>query len=70
MSDYTINDIKVAAYNWTELPDMTVEERALWYSLGYWYEQYRADPSLKAECEKHVNGYVELFLNVLMGRYV
>lgn len=66
---YTINDIKVAAYNWNELPNMTPEERSLWESLGFWYEHFRAHPEDKEECEKAANGYIEHFLNLQIRRY-
>lgn len=35
---YPLAEIKVAAFNWTELPGMTASERALWMGLGYCYE--------------------------------
>lgn len=66
---YTINEIKVAAYNFTELPDMSVEERALWYSIGYWYEEYRANPDRKAECQEAVDGYVDVFLRSQLRQF-
>ena len=31
----TLSEIKMAAYNWVELPDMTQKERLLWMGLGY-----------------------------------
>lgn len=66
---YTIQEIKVAAYNWTELPGMSIRERALWESLGYWYEEYRAVPDSRAECQKNVDSLVELFLNLESKEY-
>ena len=65
---YTIAEIKVAAFNWTELPDMDIEERALWESLGYWYEQYRANPDSRKECEDAANGYIDLFLRIQLQK--
>lgn len=66
MSDYTINEIKIAAYNWNELPDMGVEERALWYSVGFWYEEYRSGRESKEDCAAAVNGLIEHYCKVKM----
>ena len=58
---YTLAEIKIAAHNWTELPNMTVDERNLWEGLGYCYEWYRAHPDDLEECNKlaqnHINFY-------------
>lgn len=59
---YSISEIKVAAYNWTELPWTDDDERRLWYSLGFWYEEYRAGRESKEKCEEAVNGYIEHFV--------
>ena len=58
---YTVGEIKVAAYNWTELPNMTVEERYLWQGLGYCYEAYRAEPEEKPFLDKLSKDYIETF---------
>ena len=58
---YSLSEIKVAAYNWEELADMTATERALWMGLGYCYEWHRAHPSAKEECEALAQEYIRLF---------
>lgn len=62
---YSINEIKVAAYNWTELPDMTHSERNLWQGLGYAYECYRCGHP-KADCDKLAQNYIEFFKKGMM----
>lgn len=59
---YSISEIKLAAYNWTEPPNMDDDERRLWYSIGFWYEEYRSGRESKEECEKAVNGYIQHFV--------
>ena len=58
---YTLSDIKLAAYNWTELPDMDVNEAALWQGLGYCYEWFRSHPEDKPACDQLAQQYVDLF---------
>lgn len=60
MSRYSISKIKVAAYNWTELPNMTVEERNLWQGLGWCYECYRSGED-KTECDHMAQQYIKHF---------
>ena len=57
----TLSEIKVASYNWTELPDMTAAERNLWMGLGYCYEWYRNHPEDKATCDELAQLYIRLF---------
>ena len=57
---YTIPEIKVAAYNWTELPNMTQAERALWQGLGWCYECYRCGED-KTECDRMAKQYIEMY---------
>lgn len=57
----TLEDLKRAAYNWTEPADMTPEQRALWHGLGYCYEWYRAHPEDKKECDMLAQIYIKLF---------
>lgn len=59
MSGYSLAEIKVAAYNWTELPNMTVEERNLWQGLGFAYECYRCGES-KDLCGQMAQQYIKL----------
>lgn len=56
---YNLNDLRVAAYNWTELPDMTLEDRYLWMGLGYCYEWYRCHPEDKQACDELAQGYID-----------
>lgn len=58
---YPLSKIKVAAYNWEELPDMTASERALWMGLGYCYEWHKDHPQDKGECEKLAEKYIKMF---------
>lgn len=58
---YTVDKIKVAAYNWTELPNMTPEERILWEELGDCYEYFRSHPEEKAACEECANDHIKYF---------
>ena len=63
----TITEIKLAAYNWTEPPEMDADERRLWYSIGFWYEEFRAGRESKEACEAAVNGLIEHFARVKRG---
>ena len=58
---YTLSEIKIAAYNWTELADMTQDEHHLWYCLGYCYEWYRAHPEDKDDCDELAQEYINFF---------
>ena len=62
---YTISEIKVAAYNWTELPNMTSAERNLWQGLGYAYECYRCGHN-KELCDDLAQNYVKAFEKGMM----
>lgn len=59
MSNYSLAEIKLAAYNWQELPNMTVEEKNLWQGLGYCYECYRNGES-KEVCDRMAQQYIKL----------
>lgn len=61
MSKHTLEEIRIAAYNWIELSDMTPEERNLWQGLGYAYECFRAGYDKKT-CEELADNYIRLFL--------
>lgn len=63
---YTINEIKLAAYNWKELPNMTHAERNLWQGLGYAYECYRCGEN-KELCDDLAQGYVKFFKEGMLG---
>lgn len=57
---YTLSEIKLAAYNWSELPDMTRAERNLWQGLGYAYECFRCGEP-KEVCDALAKNYIEFF---------
>lgn len=57
---YSLSEIKIAAYNWTELPDMTQRQRALWMGLGYCYDCFRTGEP-KEVCEELMKKYIKLF---------
>lgn len=63
---YELKDIKVAAYNWQELPNMTQAERSLWQGLGYAYECYRCGYE-KEICDDLAKHYVDMFQKGMMG---
>lgn len=58
---YSISQIKLAAYNWKELPQMTHAERQLWQGLGYCYEWYRSHNDEKDQCDALAKHYIEAF---------
>lgn len=60
MSKYTLEEIRIAAYNWIELSDMTPAERSLWQGLGYTYECFRAGHDKKT-CKELADLYIRLF---------
>lgn len=53
----TLDEIKVAAYNWTEPAGMTPNERCLWQGLGYTYECFRAGHDKKT-CQELADLYI------------
>lgn len=57
---YSLAEIKVAAYNYEELTDMSQEERSLWMGLAYCYEAFRAGEDKKA-CDELAKTYIRLF---------
>jgi len=57
---YSLSALKVAAYNFTEPPDMTWEERMLWMGLAYCYECFRAGED-KQICDELAQTYIRLF---------
>lgn len=64
---YSISEIKLAAYNWQELPNMTIGERNLWQGLGYAYECYRCGYD-KAICDDMAKNYIKFFESGAMGQ--
>lgn len=57
---YTVNQIKVLAYNWEEQKDFTVQEKDLFCGLAYCYECFRAGYD-KEECEELMHTYINFF---------
>ena len=64
---YTLTEIKLAAYNWETLTDMTQAERNLWQALGYCYEWFRCHPESKSECDELAQKYITMFQKGMMG---
>lgn len=60
---YTITDIKLDAYNYTERPDYTQDEKKLFYELAYCYEWYRAHPEDKEACMERMEFYINWYKN-------
>lgn len=58
---YSLEEIKKAAYNWTEPKGMTRDERSLWMGLGYCYEWYRAHPEDKEACDELSRKYIRFY---------
>ena len=58
---YTIDQIKVHAYNYTEKMDYTDAERDLFSGIAYCYEWYRAHPEDKKACEDRMNFYIDWY---------
>lgn len=58
---YTLTEIKLAAYNWDTLPDITQNERNLWMGLGYCYEWFRAHPEDKKQCDELAKQYIKAY---------
>ena len=58
---YSIPEIKVAAFNWRELPHMTQRERDLWQGLGYCYEWFRCHKEDKDKCDKLAQEFIEFY---------
>ena len=57
---YSLTDIRLAAYNWKELPNMTIAEKSLWKGLGYAYECYRCGHD-KEICDDLAKHYINCF---------
>ena len=58
---YTVNQIKVMAYNHDAQKDFTPEERNLFTGLEYCYEWFRSHPDDQEECESLGKLYIEFF---------
>lgn len=58
---YTVNQIKVYAYNRDEQKDFSEDERNLFLGLQYAYDWFRLNPEDKEECEKLMQEYVEWY---------
>ena len=60
MSLYSLDEIKVAAYNFIELADMNYREHSLWLGLAYVYDLYRnGEP--KQTCLEIMDKYIKLY---------
>ena len=58
---YTLNDIKLAAYNRKELPNMFPNEAALWQGLAYCYDWNRYHPD--EQTEELAEDYIDFYWN-------
>lgn len=58
---YTIDQIKVHAYNYTEKMNYTDAERDLFTGIAYCYEWYRAHPEDKQACEDRMKFYIDWY---------
>lgn len=56
-----VEEIKIAAYNFTPLPGMSAAEQNLYNGLAYCYEWYRAHPEDRKDCEERANKYIEWY---------
>ena len=61
MRKYTLNDIKVAAYNMTELPGLSPRLGSLWQGLAYCYEYARLHPDETEDCKQLAQRYIDFF---------
>ena len=58
---YTIDQIKVFAYNNAEQMDFTPQEKNLFCEIGYCYEWWRSHPADKQICIERMGKYIEWF---------
>lgn len=58
---YTVDQIKVAAYNRSEKPDFTITERNLFLGLAYCYDWFKLHPEDKDDCAELMEKYVQFF---------
>lgn len=58
---YTIDQIKVFAYNNAEQMDFTPQEKNLFCEIGYCYEWWRSHPADKKDCIERMEKYIEWF---------
>ena len=58
---YTVQEIKIHAYNYAKQPDYTPEEENLFLGLAYCYDWHRLHPEDKAVCTKKAQEYVDWF---------
>lgn len=61
---HSLNEIKLAAYNHQELPNMKPNEAALWQGLSYCYDWFRYYPEDETEeCKRLAEHYIKVFWN-------
>ena len=62
MKNYTLQDIKLAAFRMQELPDLTPRQRSLWQGLAYCYDWNRKHPDEQTEeCKQLAQKYIDMF---------
>lgn len=59
---YSINQIKVLAYNRDFKEDFTVAEKNFWCGLAYTYDWFRLHPDDKEDCERLMSEYLYNYL--------
>lgn len=58
---YQLDQIRLAAYNRQELPDMKPNERALWQGLHYCYDWAREHPEDSEQCKRLAQDYINYY---------
>lgn len=58
---YTIDEIKLLAYNFEEKQDFSIAERNLFLGIAYCYDWYKAHPEDKNECIKLMEFYIQWY---------
>lgn len=58
---YSVDQIKVAAFNRDDKPDFTHTEHNLYLGIAYCYDWYRLHPEDKDNCIKLMNKYIQFF---------
>lgn len=60
---YTVDQIKILAYNCEEKEDFTDTEFNLFLGLAYAYEWYRANPEDRSACMELMQNYIDFYAN-------
>ena len=60
--NYSLSEIKIAAYNFQEPPGLSPRQRALWLGIAYCYDCFRAGEPQEA-CEALMEQFIKIFEN-------